>query len=125
MIYSTKLTIVDSVKRAVFGMIKCECKHTIKLYDIYQNPAADAFYMVMELCEGNLEHLMKKLGRPFNTLEVKEILNQLNEVFYKDAQIVILVYDSTSRQTFDEIKNYWYKQVKDNSPPDISKKIFI
>ena len=83
LIYSTKLTIVDSVKREVFGMIKCECKHTIKLYDIYQNPAADAFYMVMELCEGNLEHLMKKLGRPFNTLEVKEILNQLNEVFYK------------------------------------------
>ena len=30
-IYSTKLTIVDSVKREVFGMIKCACKHTVKL----------------------------------------------------------------------------------------------
>lgn len=49
----------------------------------------------------------------------------LTKIFYKDAQIVILVYDSTSRQSFDEIKNYWYKQVKENSPPDISKKIFI
>ena len=83
MIYSAKLTIVDSVKREVFGMVKCECKHAIKLYEVLQNPAEDAFYLVMELCEGNLEHLMKKLGRPLNTLEVKEILNQLNEVFYK------------------------------------------
>ena len=49
----------------------------------------------------------------------------LTKIFYKDAQIVILVYDSTNRQSFDEIKNYWYKQVKENSPPDISKKIFI
>jgi serine/threonine protein kinase len=83
LIYSTKLTILDSVKREVFGMVKCACKHTIKLYDVFQNQAADTFFLLMELCEGNLEHLMTKLGRPFNTLEIKEILNQLNEVFYK------------------------------------------
>ena len=83
LIYSTKLPILNSVKREVFGMVKCACSHTIKLYDVFQNPAEDTFYLLMELCEGNLEHLMKKLGRPFKTLEVKEILNQLNEVFYK------------------------------------------
>ena len=83
LIYSSKLTILDSVKREVFGMVKCACNHTIKLYELYQNKAADTFYLLMELCEGNLEHLMTKLGRPFNTLEIKEILNQLNDVFYK------------------------------------------
>ena len=83
LIYSQKLTIVDSVKREVFGMVKCESKHTIKIFDVFQNSAVDSFYLVMELCEGNLLDLMKKLGRPFNTLEIKEILNQLNDVFYK------------------------------------------
>ena len=83
LIYSTKLPILNSVKREVFGMVKCACSHTIKLYEVLQNKAQDTFYLLMELCEGNLEHLMKKLGRPFKTLEVKEILNQLNEVFYK------------------------------------------
>ena len=82
-IYSAKLTILDSVKREVFGMIKCACKHTVKLFEVYQNQAQDNFFLLMELCNGNLEHLMTLLGRPLNTSEVKIILNQLNEVFYK------------------------------------------
>ena len=82
-IYSAKLTIVDSVKREVFGMIKCACKHTVKLYEVYQNQAQDNFFLLMELCNGNMEHLINLLGRPLNTLEIKEVLNQLNEVFFK------------------------------------------
>ena len=82
-IYSAKLTIVDSVKREVFGMLKCACKHTVQLFDVFQNEAQDSFFLLMELCNGNLEHLMKLLGRPLNTSEIKEILIQLNEVFFK------------------------------------------
>ena len=82
-IYSAKLTIVDSVKREVFGMIKCACKHTVKLYEVYQNQAQDNFFLLMELCNGNLEHLIASLGRPLNTLEIKILLNQLNDVFYR------------------------------------------
>ena len=83
LIYSKKLTIIDSVKREVFGMVKCACKHAIKCYDVFQNKKEDNFFIIMELCEGNLEHLVKQLGRPLKTLEIKEILIQLNEVFYK------------------------------------------
>ena len=82
-IYSAKLTIVDSVKREVFGMTKCACKHTVKLYEVYQNQAQDNFFLLMELCSGNMEHLISSLGRPLNSLEIKEVLNQLNEVFFK------------------------------------------
>ena len=82
-IYSAKLTIVDSIKREIFGMVKCASKHTIKVYDLIQNPTKDSFYILMELCDGNMEHLINKLGRYLNTMEVKEVLNQLNEVFYK------------------------------------------
>ena len=83
LIYSKKLTIIDSVKREVFGMVKCACKHTIRFYDVFQNKKEDCFFILMELCEGNLEHLIKRLGRHLKTLEIKEILIQLNEVFYK------------------------------------------
>jgi serine/threonine protein kinase len=82
-IYSAKLTIVDSIKREIFGMTRCACKHTVKVFDVIQNQNQDNFYILMELCDGNLEQLCTKLGRPLNTGEIKEILNQLNEVFYK------------------------------------------
>ena len=48
----------------------------------------------------------------------------LTKIFYKDAKIVILVYDITKKQSFDEIKKYWYNQIKDNSSEEISKKIY-
>ena len=48
----------------------------------------------------------------------------LTKLFYKDAKIVILVYDMTNRRSFDEIKNYWYNQIKENSSEEISKIFF-
>ena len=49
----------------------------------------------------------------------------LTKLFYKDAKIVILVYDITRRKSFDEIKNYWYNQIKENSSEEISKIFFL
>ena len=49
----------------------------------------------------------------------------LAKLFYKDASIVILVYDITKRKSFEEIKNYWYEQVKENGSTNISKIFFI
>ena len=49
----------------------------------------------------------------------------LAKIFYKDAAIAILVYDINKRKTFEEIKNYWYKQIKDNSSSNISKIILF
>ena len=46
----------------------------------------------------------------------QEKYRSLTRVFYKDARIAILVYDITRRETFDEIKNYWIQQIKENAP---------
>ena len=54
----------------------------------------------------------------------QEKYRALNKIFYKDASVAILDYDITRKDSFDEIKNYWYDQVKDYSPKDISKIIF-
>ena len=49
----------------------------------------------------------------------QEKYRSLAKVFYKDALIIIFVYDVTNQNSFKEIKNFWYKQIKDNilSPP--------
>ena len=42
-----------------------------------------------------------------------------NSLYYKDACIALLIYDITRKDTFQEIKQYWYQQVKENSPENI------
>ena len=46
----------------------------------------------------------------------------ISRIFYKGASAAVLVYDMTNRNTFEAIKNYWYKEIKEYAPKDISKK---
>ena len=41
------------------------------------------------------------------------------KLFYKDANAAILIYDITNKFSFEEIQNYWMKQVKELSPKNI------
>ena len=45
----------------------------------------------------------------------------LGKLFYNKADIVIFVFDITNSKTLDEIKNFWYNEVKENAPEKISK----
>ena len=54
----------------------------------------------------------------------QEKYRALNKIFYKDAGVAILVYDITTKRSFEQIREYWYNQVKENAPKNISKKIF-
>ena len=49
----------------------------------------------------------------------QEIYRSLTKIFYKDAKIAVLVYDITKRETFEELKKYWYNQIKESTTPDI------
>ena len=42
----------------------------------------------------------------------QEKFRPLTKIFYKDAKVIILVYDITSKNSFTELKQYWYEQVK-------------
>jgi Ras-related protein Rab-22 len=46
----------------------------------------------------------------------QEIYRSLAKIFYKDASVAILVYDITNRKSFEEIKKYWYFQIKEHAP---------
>ena len=49
----------------------------------------------------------------------QEKYRALTKIFYKDAAVAILVYDITRKESFDEIKNYWYNQIKECAQKNI------
>ena len=40
----------------------------------------------------------------------QERFRSLAKIFYKDAKVICLVYDITSKKSFDELKTFWYEQ---------------
>ena len=51
----------------------------------------------------------------------QEKYRSLTKIFYKDADIVVLVFDMTVEKTFMEIKDFWFLVVKNNYGKDICK----
>jgi small GTP-binding protein len=41
----------------------------------------------------------------------QERYRSLTKFFYKEAKIIILTYDITDNESFEELKNYWYEQL--------------
>ena len=44
----------------------------------------------------------------------QEKYKSLTKFFYKDAAVAILVYDITLKESFENLKEYWYKQIQEN-----------
>ena len=49
----------------------------------------------------------------------QERYRSVTNMFYKDANAAVLVYDITSKFTYQELKKYWVEQVKETSPKNI------
>ena len=49
----------------------------------------------------------------------QERYRSLTKIFYKDAKVVILVYDITNEYSFIQLKKFWYKQIKELGEKDI------
>ena len=49
----------------------------------------------------------------------QEKFRSINKIFYQDTSIAILVFDITRKDTFQALKEYWYREVRDNSPKDV------
>ena len=45
----------------------------------------------------------------------QEKYRSLAKIFYKDAKVIVFVYDITTEYSFNELKNYWYEETKSNS----------
>lgn len=44
-----------------------------------------------------------------------EKYHSINRYFYKDASVVLIVYDITSPFSFYSIKNYWMEEIKNKT----------
>ena len=51
----------------------------------------------------------------------QERYRALTKMFYKEADVAVLVYDITIQKSFEEIKNYWSKEIENNAPARIKK----
>ena len=49
----------------------------------------------------------------------QEKLRNLTKLFYNNSKIVIFVYDITRKETFEEVENYWVKDVEEKLGKDI------
>jgi len=45
----------------------------------------------------------------------QEKYRSLAKIFYKDAIVIVFVYDITTEYSFNELKNYWYEETRANS----------
>ena len=55
----------------------------------------------------------------------QERFRSMNKLFYKKADVVLLIYDIISERTFEQIKNYWLKEIVNNSINKPSKTIYF
>ena len=61
------------------------------------------------------EDLNKSLKLDIWDTAGQERYRSVTKMFYKDADVAILVYDITNKKSFEELKNYWVNQVLDSS----------
>ena len=48
----------------------------------------------------------------------QEKYRSLAKIFYKDAKIIIFVYEITNKNSFESLRDYWYKEVTSNCLSD-------
>ena len=74
-------------------------------------------------CYSNKEKGYPNFGKIL-TLDIWDTAGQekyksLTKFFYKDAAMVILVYDITRKESFDNLKNFWYSEIQQYGDKDI------
>jgi len=51
----------------------------------------------------------------------QERFRSLNRIFYKKSDACILVYDITSRSSFEDLKEFWIREIRENAPENTSR----
>ena len=62
-------------------MKKCNCENSVILYNDFKSN--NNFNIIMELCDGDLDHELRKRPEGFKVEEVRYIMSQLNNAFKK------------------------------------------
>ena len=49
----------------------------------------------------------------------QEKFRSLTSMYYRDSDGIILVFDIGKRDTFENLKNYWIKEISDKAPENV------
>ena len=69
--------------------------------------------------EINFEKYDRKINFEIWDTAGQEKYRALAKIIYQDSKVTLLVYDITRKDSFEALKNYWYKEVRDNSSQDV------
>ena len=69
----------DKLLMEIKKIKEIKTRNTILINEIINNK--DFLYIIMDLCEYNLEDYIKKRKNPISIYEIREVLNQLNNTF--------------------------------------------
>ena len=107
----------------ILKMIKC--KYSIELIDTFEED--EYTYLILELCDMDLEKYFKKRKTPFTVDEVRKIMNQLNQVLYimytkkimhRDLKTenILIKYTNASKSEFDiKLADYGFSTIAKNN----------
>ena len=80
---------------------------TSGIFDEDAVPSLSAQFVSKEI---EIEKLFEKLKFDIWDTAGQEQYRAIAKIFYKNAKIIVLCYDITSRHSFKELKEYWYEQ---------------
>lgn len=78
-------------------------------FDLYSKTTPGVNYFKKELILGN-----NKINLDIWDTAGQEKYYSLGKNFYRNADIIIIVYDISNIKSFEEIKKHWYKDVQEN-----------
>ena len=85
---------------------------TAKKFDPHRETSLSAQFISKTV---NFQDLGKEIKFDIWDTVGQEKYRSLAKIFYKDAKVIVFVYDITTEYSFNELKNYWYEETKSNT----------
>lgn len=114
----------ESIKIVVTG--SCGCGKTSIISRLVSESFSDEYISTEGGTFHNAEFIYHEFQGQKLKMEVWDTAGQekykaLTKLFYKNSNAVVLVYDTTNKDSYNDLKEYWYNQVKECVDEDISK----
>ena len=84
---------------------------------LIHNSFDDTPLSTMAASSKQMEIILDDVVIQFNIWDTagQTMFRSTNRIFYKRADVVLLIYDITSERTFEEIKDYWLQEIRNHS----------
>ena len=84
---------------------------------LINNSFNDTPLSTMAASTKQMEIILDDVVIQFNICDTvgQKIYRSMNKIFYKRADVVLLIYDITSERTFKQIKDYWLQEIRNHS----------